>query len=309
MSGWSTAVPQLFEQAADAFGIIELRHPERLAAVRQTGFVWTARAGVVCLAMNRGYLRIARQNPDVVAVIVPPALAARETLEGAALIACEKADELYHHLHMTQLVDADADDIQVDANAVVDPSAVLRGRVRVAAEARIGPRVVISGPVEIGRGVRVDPGAVVGCDGLYAKRILGVRQAMPHFGGVLLDEGVHVHAGAVVARSAIRGEVTRIAKAAHVGILSNVGHDVQVGESATISSNVVIAGRATIGARAWIGASATISNMVSIGNDAEVRLGSVVIQDVPAGSDVSGNFASTHARNMKRYLRESRNER
>ena len=84
------------------------------------------------------------------------------------------------------------------------------------------------------------------------------------------------------------------------------GHDVEVGDGATISSNVVVAGRARIGARAWIGASATISNAVCIGDGAEVRLGSVVIQDVADGGDVSGNFARGHAGNMKRYLKELR---
>jgi UDP-3-O-[3-hydroxymyristoyl] glucosamine N-acyltransferase len=81
---------------------------------------------------------------------------------------------------------------------------------------------------------------------------------------------------------------------------------VTVGEGATISSNVVVAGRARIGAQAWIGASATISNMVSIGERAEVRVGAVVLQDVPAGGDVSGNFARPHAANLRRFLEEVR---
>ena len=48
--------------------------------------------------------------------------------------------------------------------------------------------------------------------------------------------------------------------------------------------------------------------MLRIGDDAEVRIGAVVIQDVPDGGDVSGNFARGHAGNMKRYLKESRDE-
>ena len=43
--------------------------------------------------------------------------------------------------------------------------------------------------------------------------------------------------------------------------------------------------------------------MVRIGEGAEVRLGAVVIRDVPDGGDVSGNFARGHAGNMKRYLK------
>jgi UDP-3-O-[3-hydroxymyristoyl] glucosamine N-acyltransferase len=188
----------------------------------------------------------------------------------------------------------------------VDASAVLRGNVRIGAGSSIGPRVVVEGPVRIGIGVRVEAGAIIGCDGLYAKNVAGERLHIPHFGGVDLGDHAYVHAGAVVVRSAIHGEATRIGRAAHLGVMCNIGHDVDVGDGATISSNVVVAGRARIGARAWVGASATISNMVRIGDDAEVRIGAVVIRDVPDGGDVSGNFARGHAGNMKRYLKDLR---
>jgi UDP-3-O-[3-hydroxymyristoyl] glucosamine N-acyltransferase len=297
----------MLDPIREAFGIVEIRRPERLQAARQTGFVWTAREGVVCLAMNRRYFDLARANGAVAAIIIPPALAPREDARDQTVIVCEKADQLYHHLHQQQSREEGPDCFDIDPEAHVDPSAVLRGRVSIGAGARIGPRVVITGPAAIGREVRIDSGAIIGCEGLYAKQILGVRHHITHLGGVDVGDGAFIHAGAVIVRSAVLGEATRIGARAHVGILSNIGHDVQVGEAATISSNVVIAGRASVGARAWIGASATVSNMVEIGRDAEVRLGAVAIQDVPAGADVSGNFALPHARNMKRFLKDSRN--
>jgi UDP-3-O-[3-hydroxymyristoyl] glucosamine N-acyltransferase len=301
-------------QALDAvtgpFGVVEIRNPAALDLVRQTGFVWTRQPGVVCLAMTRRYFARARDNACVAAIIAPPAIAAREDAGDKALIVSARADELFHHLHFTQGSDTTppVDHFEIDASARVDASAILRGHVRILEGATIGPRVVVSGPATIGRNARIEAGAVIGCEGLYAKTILGVRRHMPHLGGVDVGDGAHVLSGAVVVRSAIRGEDTRIGAAAHVGILSNIGHDAQVGEAATISSNVVVAGRAIIGAHAWVGASATISNMVSIGERAEVRLGSVVVQDVPAGGDVSGNFALGHARNMKQFLKAARDE-
>jgi UDP-3-O-[3-hydroxymyristoyl] glucosamine N-acyltransferase len=188
----------------------------------------------------------------------------------------------------------------------LDPSAVLRGDVSIGAGSSIGPRVVLDGPVRIGVNVRIEAGTVIGCDGLYAKRVAGKRLHIPHFGGVDIGDEACIHAGAVLVRSAVRGEATRIGRGAHIGVMCNIGHDVEVGDEATVSSNVVVAGRARIGARAWVGASATISNMVRIGDGAEVRIGAVVIQDVPDGGDVSGNFARGHAGNMKRYLKELR---
>lgn len=287
--------------------VAEVRNPEGLRHARQTGFVWTRQPGVVCLAMTRRYLAIARDNPDVVVIIAPASVVTGEPVDGKTVIVSGSADELFHQLHLIQQSAAPAvDGFQIDPSAAVDPSAILRGSVRIEAGAYIGPRVVVCGPAHIGRGARIDAGAVIGCDGLFVKTIRGVRQHMPHFGGVHIGDEAHILAGAVVVRSAINGEDTRIGTRTYVGVLSNIGHDVQIGEGATISSNVVVAGRATIGDQCWIGASATISNMVSIGNRAEVRLGAVVVQDVPEGGNVSGNFAMTHARHMRHFLEASR---
>jgi UDP-3-O-[3-hydroxymyristoyl] glucosamine N-acyltransferase len=289
--------------------VAEVRNPGVLARVRQTGFVWTRQPGVVCLAMTRHYLAIARDNPDVAAIIAPAAVMAGQSVEGKGLVVSEVADELFHQLHLIQQSAAPViDDVQIDATATVDSSAVLRGSVRIEAGAQVGPRVVVSGPACIGRNARIDAGAVIGCDGLFVKTIRGARRHMPHFGGIEIGEDAFVLAGAVIVRSAIRGEATRIGKGAHVGVLSNIGHDADVGEGAVISSNVVVAGRAIIGPGAWVGASATISNMVRIGASAKVRLGAVVLQDVVAGGDVSGNFAMAHARNMRQFARAGRHE-
>jgi len=300
-------VQRALDDASGRFAI-QVRHPASLQGARQTGFVWTRQPGVVCLAMTRDYLGQAQRNPDVSAIVLPPAVAARCVEDTKALIVCERADELFHLLHLSQAAfpGTAQDRLEIDGTADVDASALLRGNVRIAAGARIGPGVVISGPASVGREASIEARAVIGCDGLYAKTVLGVRRHMPHFGGVEIGESSRILAGAVVVRSAIHGEVTRVGAGACVGVLSNIGHDATIGDGATISSNVVVAGRSTVGAHAWIGASATISNMVDIGERAEVRLGAVVLQDVPPGGDVSGNFARSHAANMRRFLEETR---
>jgi UDP-3-O-[3-hydroxymyristoyl] glucosamine N-acyltransferase len=308
MSPWLTAPADVLGESAAAFGVQEVRAPERLAEAARTGFVWTQGQGLVVQAGDARYLRIARGNPGVCVIVVPPALARASQDCTQAVVVAARADELFHHLHRAQRPPVQGSGPRVDAGASVDASAIVSGDVVVSEGACIGPRAVVEGPVRIGRGARIDAGAVVGCDGLFVKSILGSRHQMPHFGGVDIGDGAHVHAGAVVVRSALVEGWTRVGRGAHVGVMANVGHDAEVGEDATVSSNVVVAGRARIGARSWIGASATVSNMVQVGEGAQVRIGAVVIQDVPDGGDVSGNFSLAHARNMKRYLREQRDD-
>src|SRR5699024_862729 len=245
-------------------------------------------------------LELARDNVRVCAIIAPPDAVGNVDVSDKCLVICRQAEELYLYLHTAQ-TRSDANALpQVDASAVVDKSAVLRGDVRIGPGVHVGPNATVEGPVVIGRDTCIESGAIIGCDGLYAKSILGRRQRGPHFGGGDIGESAFIHAGAVIVRSAIRGETTRIGDAAHIGVMANVGHDVAIGESATLSSHCVIAGRARIGARVWIGASATVSNALNIGEDARVRLGAVVIRDVPAGGDVSGNFADDHSRTLRK---------
>lgn len=308
MPSWLTEPSDIVQQFANDFGIMKISYPEALVSARQTGFVWTRQPGVVCLAMNRRYFALARDNDCVSVIISPPSTTSREHAPGKTVITCAQAEELYLYLHTEQQPDPTVDTLDIDSSAVIDVSVVLRGRVRIEADVHVGPRVVISGPASIRRDTHIEAGAIIGCEGLYAKKILGQRQHIPHFGGVDIGECAFIHAGAIIVRSAIRGEDTRIGASAHIGVNANIGHDVVIGEEAILSSHCVIAGRARIGKRVWIGASATVSNAIRVGHDAQVRLGSVVIRDVPPGGNVSGNFADDHARTMRRYLKECAND-
>ena len=178
-------------------------------------------------------------------------------------------------------------------------------QVRVGAGSSIGPRVVVDGPVSIGAGVRIEAGAILGCDGLYAKVVAGGRLHMPHFGGVDVGDDAFIHAGAVVVRSAIRGEATASGATRTSACCATSATMPKSAQAPRFQQR----GRRRprrIGARAWIGASATISNMVRVGDRADVRIGRWVIRDVPDGGDVSNNFARGHTGNMKRYLKELR---
>lgn len=305
-SGWAKSLRTILEDIADEFDIVELRNADALDGARQTGFAHTRQEGVVCLAMNRDYFTEAQDNPCALVVIAPPEVAGERDISGKALILSRRAEELYLHLHLEQLPGSVADVLDIHDSALIDASVLLRGHVRIEAGVHIGPRAVIDGPALVRANARVDAGAIVGCDGLYAKTLRGRRLHMPHFGGIEIGARAHIHAGAVVVRSAIRGEATRIGDAAHIGVMANVGHDAEIGEAATLSSHCVIAGRARIGKHAWIGASATVSNAIRIGEGARVRLGAVVVRDVPAGASVSGNFAIDHARTLRNYLGDTK---
>lgn len=307
-SMWSIPLDEMLNRVADDLQVLEIRTPEHLSRAQQTGFVWTTQPGTVCLAMNRRYVKQALDNDQVCAIIATPEAMARDSALGKTVILSAKADELYHYLHAEQTAPLVTQPSVLPTTARIDESAILRGDVIVEDDVVIGPHVTISGPARIGRGTQIEAGAIIGCDGLYAKVVRGRKLHLPHFGGVDIGEYTHIHAGAVLVRSAIRGESTLIGDRVHIGVMTNIGHDAQIDADATLSSNCVIAGRARIGKRAWIGASVSVSNMIRVGDDAHVHIGAVVVRDVPADAKVSGNFAVPHAKTVTRLMRDLRNE-
>jgi UDP-3-O-[3-hydroxymyristoyl] glucosamine N-acyltransferase len=123
-----------------------------------------------------------------------------------------------------------------------------------------------------------------------------------HAGGVQIGDGSLILAGAVIAKSLFPA-FTTIGKRCQIGIMANVGHGVLVEDDVVISGNSVIAGRTRLGRKVWVGASVSIAQGLKIGSEAQIKMGSVVINDVAAGQVVSGNFAVPHKASMRNFFK------
>lgn len=304
--GFEIAVQSMCEQFA-----VDCRNGmSRLSPAMNTGFVWTRRENTLVLAANKKYFAAAIANPCITAIVSPP-----EAITAAGhdktILVTNRADECFYFLH-SRLINADSTGAMqkstVHESAIIEPGVHVGDGVSIGKGVRVGANCVLYGPLTIGENVIIEPGVVIGCEGLFAKRIDHELQQIPHFGGVEIGEGAYIHANAVIVRSAMKGELTSIGARTHIGVMSNIGHDAQIAAEAVISSNTVIAGRAQIGERSWIGASATVSNAVKIGADARVNIGAVCIRDVAPGEEVSGNFALSHTRRLKQYVMDLRGQ-
>jgi len=178
--------------------------------------------------------------------------------------------------------------------------------VSIGAGSEVREGALLTGPVRIGEGCVVHPHATLGTDGLFAKSIQGRKVQVRHYGGVVVGDHSVIHTAANVARSVNYGDATRIGREVHVGLHVNVGHDCDFGDRTDISGLSLTAGRVDIGEDCWIGANAVISNALTIGKGSKIRIGSVVVDDLPPGSDVSGNFAVSHVARLKEHLAAKR---
>ena len=297
---------ELIRTNAADFGLIDIHAEPMLRRARQTSFSWSTSPGTVCLAVNQRYFQQARANTNVVAIVCPP-LAASATGVEKCLIVAEKAAELFYFLHNQAIHKSHgAGDFRasgrIAGNAHVAASAIIGQQVEIGEKVVIDHGCIVLDNTIIGDGTVIGPGCVIAVDGLFAKHVLGRKVHVRHYGGVRIGRNCKLHSGVIVSRSANYTEYTEIEEQVHIGHRSVIGHDCRIGSGTDISAMALIAGRARLGRQCWIGANATISNACSIGDGAKVRIGAVVIADVQANGDVSGNFAIPHREQLNRTV-------
>jgi len=186
---------------------------------------------------------------------------------------------------------------RVASSARIAPDAVLGDGVEV------GEQVVIGEGVEIGAGCILQPGVVVGCEGILYRRANGQVRFVRQRGRVVIGEGVACLANSVVVRSVHPGYPTRLWDRSILGIGATVGHEAQVGADCVLSGQTIVARGTIMEDKSFLGPGAVVTENLRIGRGARVLAGSVAIQDVAEGGEVSGNFASLHRMRLLQHLK------
>ena len=188
----------------------------------------------------------------------------------AAAAALRRRINEQHMLAGTTIVDPETTwieaDVELEADAVVHPFTVLRGRTRIGARAEVGPHAVavdaaIGEDVLVGPFCYLRPGTVLEAGSKAGTFVeiknsrIGKRTKVPHLsyiGDADLGEGSNVGAG---------------------NITANLGHHPRMGKQ-----------RTKIGRNVKTGVQDTFVAPVEIGDDVWLAPGSVITEDVPAGS-------------------------
>ena len=294
----------------ELFGISEILNPECLADARATAFTWAELPGRGCLGLNRKYFDEAAANDRIVAIVASRAAVSTPPAKKKAVIISDKPDELFYAVHNTAIHEPHAAPVRardIHPSARVATSAQLLGDdIRIGANTVVHEGCLLIGPLEIGADCIIMPGVMLGTDGMFSKKILGRKVHVRHFGGLRIGRNCTIHAGTNVSKSVNFGEATTLEDDVNIGIGANIGHDSFIGADSEISGRVMLAGRVTVGKGCWLGAGVILSNAIEVGDKAKVRIGAVVVDDVPAGGDVSGNFASDHTARLREHMQAKR---
>ncbi len=108
-------------------------------------------------------------------------------------------------------------------------------------------------------------------------------------GGVLLETGCDIGAGAVINRG-IESD-TVIGEGTSIGPFCDIGHDVKIGKHCIISAGTVISGYVEMDDYSRVSVGSTTKNRIKIGRNATVAIGSLVMKDVDDHQTVVGRPA------------------
>ncbi|MEM6899044.1 MAG: UDP-3-O-(3-hydroxymyristoyl)glucosamine N-acyltransferase [Pseudomonadota bacterium] len=167
----------------------------------------------------------------------------------------------------------------------IEPFAYIGPGVQIGKGSRIGSHTSIRFSL-IGDGVKILAGARLGEDGFGLMPGDGRMIDIPHFGRVILQDGVTLGANCSVDRGLLAdtmiGEHTKIDNQCHIG------HNTIVGRHAVIVAYGGISGSVKIGDYAQLGGRVGVADHVTIGDGSKVAAGSGLMKDVPAGETWGG---------------------
>lgn len=251
------------------------------------------------------HLKRADANPAVSCIIsTPELLPLAENTEG--LIACDAPRQRFFELHRllveNQWLEPETQG-GIGENCTIHATACISAQARIGNNVHIGAYAVIHDHVEIGSYTFIDSGVQVGVEGLlYWTDSSGDRFHVRHQGGVRVGRHCALLSNSVIVRSVHRGLMTNVGNNCVIGIAANIGHEVQIGSNVIVSNHCVVARGVHVENHGHIGTSCIIREYVSIGAQAQVKPGSVVVDNVSAGQAVSGNYALSHGHHLREYL-------
>ncbi len=201
------------------------------------------------------------------------------------------------------------DGVVLESGCIVGPGVVIGARSHIGAGTIIGPGVQIGRDVRlgyrvsircalIGNHVQIASGAVIGETGFGLAGDAASLALIPHFGRVILQDGVSVGANTTIDRGLF--DDTVIGDHSHIDNLCHIGHNTVVGSRTVMAAFAGISGSVSVGSNVQMGGRVGIADHVDIGDNARLAAGSAVMRSVPAGETYGGHPAKP----LAAWLRE-----
>lgn len=282
--------------------VVGAGHVVRDCSFELTHYSSSQIAGTLCFALDAKNIRAANRNVHVVAIITLNELV--DEVDPTKGVIRAGNPQLEFYLIHNRLCESGRMTLREEWG--VHPSAQIHHSVDLPPRCKIGKGVIIEANAYIEELSVIDDytyigvGVVIGARGMNRTYVDGKNIRFFDAGGVKIGRNSEILANATIQRSYFR-EYTVLGNEVKVGPGVNVGHGCEVSHSTVLAGHVVLAGYCQLGQNVWIGPNATVAHMVKVGDSASVKLGSVVVKDVAANIEVSGNFAVPHNITVRKF--------
>ena len=193
-------------------------------------------------------------------------------------------------IHPSALVDPRAelaDDVEIGAYSVIGP------HVAIGPGTRIGSHVVIEGQTRVGARNRIASFNAIGGEP-QDKKYAGEAMRLEIGDDNLIREFCTLNIG-----TAQGGGVTRLGSHNWIMAYVHLAHDCQVGDHTIFANKAQLAGHVEVGDWAILGGDTGVHQFVRIGAHAITGIGTMLRQDVPPFTIVSGDPATPHGINVE----------
>lgn len=181
--------------------------------------------------------------------------------------------------------------VRIGANTVIGPG------VQIGARTAIGANAVIRCAL-IGDDVRIFPGAIVGEAGFGLAAGGAGAVLSPHFGRVIMQNGVSLGANSCIDRGLF--DDTVIGEGSHIDNLCHIGHNCRIGSRVVMAAFAGVSGSSEVGDGVQFGGRVGLKDHVRVGTGARIAAGAAVLSDVPAGE----TWAGYPAKPIRTWMRE-----
>ena len=195
------------------------------------------------------------------------------------------------------------EDAEIGENTHIGVGSVIGARVKIGRECQIYPNVTVYPGTTLSDRVIVHAGAVLGSDGFGYVRDpnTGAYEKFPQVGRLVIEDDVEIGANTTIDRGAL--DETRIGRGTKIDNLVHIGHNCRIGENVVIaaqtglSGSIVIDNNVVLGGQVGIGEHAHIEEGVMLGGQ-----GGVLPNKVLRGKGMA--FWGTPAQPVRQYLKQ-----
>ncbi len=176
-------------------------------------------------------------------------------------------------------------DVEIGRDSIISGGCQIGENTRIGRNCRLDGNVVIYHGCRLGDNVVIQANTTIGSMGFGYSFIDGVHELIPHNGGVVIEDFVHIGANCCVDRAKFGDTI--VGAGTKIDNLVQIAHNVVIGKCCLIASLSGLSGSCRLGDGVVLAGQVGLADNIEIGDGAMVGAQSGVMKDIPAGQKVA----------------------